>query len=475
MRSKIECCHSRSTSNVLNNGRGVRLKIAFSLAALFVSIGPAYAANHYVRAGAGGNGSGSDWTNACTDFTGSCAVSSLVRGDIYYVAGGSYAGRTFNRTESGTTIITILGATVANHGTSTGWSDAYSVATAQALWTGAVSFTTRYHVFDGVYSPATPLAAGADNPNSYGFSVRSTESCASAPRVVVDVIAGDNAVKHTSVRNTCANSSNCMHSFRLGFSSATRSNYVFSHTYAENNQTDFQGSNLGGLTSPLIEYHYSKGQYSHPSCHGEVTAFSGTNATIRYNYFDQCRGTGCIASNGGGMSGFKIYGNVFNNVTNGGTGCVSGGNGAIAGAGASGIFTNAEIYNNTIIQPGMCYGWFYANGGSGNIAYNNIIQGNCAWSSNGTHDYNYYLNCNAGQGAPAETNRQISTVSPFVNATARNFHLATNTNAGISLSSLYNLDMDGVTRTTSPSRGAFQFGTQTLSTAPPQSLQVSVQ
>ena len=79
------------------------------LIVLILTATPAWAANWYVRAAATGSANGSDWTNACTDFTGSCAVSSLVRGDTYYVATGAYASRTFNRAESGTLVITIKG------------------------------------------------------------------------------------------------------------------------------------------------------------------------------------------------------------------------------------------------------------------------------------------------------------------------------------------------------------------------------
>jgi hypothetical protein len=91
---------------------------------------PAGATNHYVRQGASGNGS--DWTNACGDFTGSCAASSLVRGDTYYVAGGTYTAKTWNTPASGTSVITIKKAIVADHGTATGWNDAYA---AQATFT----------------------------------------------------------------------------------------------------------------------------------------------------------------------------------------------------------------------------------------------------------------------------------------------------------------------------------------------------
>ena len=79
---------------------------------VFCLLGAAFihAANHFVRQGATGNGS--DWINACADFTGPCAVASLVRGDTYYVADGSYAGRTWNRAESGVSVITIKKAAV---------------------------------------------------------------------------------------------------------------------------------------------------------------------------------------------------------------------------------------------------------------------------------------------------------------------------------------------------------------------------
>lgn len=421
------------------------------------------AADHYVRDGASGTGSGNDWTNACDDFAGSCAVSGLVRGDTYYVATGSYASRTFDRAVSGSLTITIKGATVSDHGTDTGWNDSFSVEATQASF-GAVDFSTRFWVFNGNHGPAAPVSAGADDPDNYGFTVSSSASCGASPRVVIDTV-GDNAFIYVSVRNTCANGSNCMHAWRLGFSSSERSNFVFSHTYAENNQTDMQGSNLGGLTSPLIEYHHSKGQYSDPSCHGEVTAFSGTNAVFRYNYFDQCRGTGCIASNGGDMTGFKIYGNVFHDVTgdDGVDGCGAGGNAAIAGAGSADLI-NAELYNNTVLQPGMCFGWFYDNEGSGNTSLNNIIYRTCGFNASGTTNFNLYYDCSA-QAAPSEANRQVLTAgnSPFVSFTESHgpgtYQLSGPTDAGTTLSSPYDTDMFGNVRGDDGTwdRGAFEF------------------
>ena len=440
---------------------------------IFANLGTAFAANHFVRAGATGNGSGSDWTNACTDFTGSCAVASLVRGDTYYVATGNYAGRTFNTPTSGTLRITIKGATVADHGSNLGWSDSLSVCSTQATWTNAWTVSTQFWVFDSQCYPPSPLHADGNDPTKYGFTVRDASAC-SGDITNIDIGAANITLKGISMTNPCATPpGGTQHYFGVHFNTGgSEAGYVFSHNYGENYCADYQGRGGPGPSSPLIEYHYSKGAWSTDNCHGEITAFGGSGATIRYNYFDQCQGTACIASDGPSMSAFKIYGNVMNNVTNGGTGCGSGGNGAIAGAGNASI-TNFEIYNNTIIQPGMCFGWFYSNGGGGNVAKNNIIKGNCDFTGSLTHDSNYYLSCNSGQAAPAETNSQMSSTAPFVNMTARDFHLSADTNMWAPVTSPFDIDPDGLPRTSS--RGAFQFSTVTAQRpAAPQSLQATV-
>ena len=91
--------------------------------ALLATIGTAadtFAQTAYVRAGATGTGSGTDWTNAYGTLP-----DPLVRGTTYYVADGSYAAYTFNDAASGTTAITVVKATAADHGTGTGWLATY--------------------------------------------------------------------------------------------------------------------------------------------------------------------------------------------------------------------------------------------------------------------------------------------------------------------------------------------------------------
>jgi predicted small secreted protein len=102
------------------------------------------ATTRYVRAGSGGSANGLDWTNAYTSLP-----ASLTRGYTYYVADGSYSGYTFDDAASGTTVITIKKATVASHGTSTGWSDGYGDGDAAF---GAIVISTSYNIIDGLSS-----------------------------------------------------------------------------------------------------------------------------------------------------------------------------------------------------------------------------------------------------------------------------------------------------------------------------------
>src|SRR5262249_5109060 len=96
---------------------------------------------HFVRAGATGSGDGSDWTNAFTDLP-----ASLVRGDTYYVADGTYSKYTFDDPASGSDSITVLKATASAHGTDTGWQAGYGDGSATF---GPLDIRTDYTVMDG--------------------------------------------------------------------------------------------------------------------------------------------------------------------------------------------------------------------------------------------------------------------------------------------------------------------------------------
>src|SRR5882672_257443 len=88
-----------------------------------------------------GNGSGVDWNNLKA-WSGTPS-----RGDTWYLVDGGYAGKTLNTAHSGTTVITIKKATVAEHGgISTGWSD--TLGDGQATMP-SLTIQTGYWVVDG--------------------------------------------------------------------------------------------------------------------------------------------------------------------------------------------------------------------------------------------------------------------------------------------------------------------------------------
>ena len=97
---------------------------------------------YYVRAGANGNNSGSDWSNAFTQLP-----DTLLRGATYLISDGTYPNYNFNDQTAGSDEINIRKATVSAHGTNTGWIDTYG--DGQAVF-GLLNFTTDYYVFDGI-------------------------------------------------------------------------------------------------------------------------------------------------------------------------------------------------------------------------------------------------------------------------------------------------------------------------------------
>lgn len=98
------------------------------------------AASHAITPSGSGTKSGADWNNACAGFTGSCATTGttgMVRGDVYYVAGGQYSvvggsNQLFDVADSASLTIEIRGATTADHGPATGWMSSFDVNSAPA-------------------------------------------------------------------------------------------------------------------------------------------------------------------------------------------------------------------------------------------------------------------------------------------------------------------------------------------------------
>lgn len=434
-------------------GRGFNLILIglFSLSLfIFTTTATASAANHYVRAGATGSGNGSDWTNACADFTGSCTVGSLVRGDTYYVAAGTYASRSFNRATSGTTVITIQKATVADHGTSTGWSDTF--ATAASTFNGQVNFGTSYWVFDGVAGGGPGSWTGG-----FGFVIKISGA---NPGLRTDQVSNI-TVRHVEIAGTLDSSGGgSIAQDGLGLYGAT--NFTISYYYIHD-----VGRCIFFISTQnfIAEYGYTGKYVSTSAAHAELASIWGfaipsNGVTFRYNVFTHSEGTGGLIFDNEEQptgAGMKVYGNVFYRplgdtweINNGLIGGWTGGNGE--------QFHNVEVYNNSFINTTS------DDGNSPLSTFPNVASGNAAYN-------NVFFNSNTPNFSKFSTNgfNTVTSSSPFVDPTNLNFSPSAPTAAGISLASPYNFDPLGNLRGSDGvwDRGAYEFGGSAGSSARP--------
>jgi hypothetical protein len=444
------------------------------LVTLLLLTGVATAASHYVLPSPGaGTNNGSDWTNACSAFTGSCAPDSLVRGDTYYVGGGSYSALTFRTPESGTSLITIKGATAADHGTATGWSSSYGVDVKPASLGYPLLIYNGYVTFDG------NMGSGRTG-SSYGFTIGTT-TCST----VHDVSIGPGGVSMSSVTlkhfyfNGCVADTETIAITVQG--TTTLSNSIYSYSYFHNWQVALQES----ASNTIFDHNSLDGAQSYGDHHGNQVDLINAeeNITISNSMFLSCAGTVCVGANDSGstcskgMSG-AIYGDVFVTGSTVGNG--------IVGATTRCYIHDTVVYNNTFTGTTSSLPWFQGcvaaaatcSSATGNIVENNIVwNAACAVQSGSgaaTHDYNSYLSCI--DTAPTETHGQIANLNPFINAGTNNYALtntpgsdcssATETCLGVYLGSPYNVDPNGMSRTNPPGRGAYPYGVANLPQPP---------
>lgn len=404
----------------------------------------AIAANHFIRAGAAGTNNGNDWTNAYTSLP-----TTLVRGDAYYIAGGSYSGRTFNTPASGTSVITIKGATIADHGIDTGWSDTYSVENTQATWTSGVIFNTSYWIFDGSVGPNWSRTT-----SQYGFKFNPVNYVAK----VYNLSSAISDVKISHITATAP--AGDVEKFFLSTDNSTKSvnNVTFSHCLVNGWSNAVWATSAGLLMNNwLIEYNVILNGYSSAANHGEdINNNYGhlDNLTVRYNWFEgRSTGTGSIVVLNGPAGPYYIYGNVFKNMI--------GGDGIIAGIHYA---LNGAIYNNTFdnVDNGYKNGDWIGHDVSATVNNNMIYNSIASIGANftGTKDYNAYFKTT---NTPTEAHIQTGTGSPFVNEPGNDMHLSAATSAGINISApsdTNKTDVDGKTLGGDGiwDRGAFQFG-----------------
>ena len=417
----------------------------------------------YVKPTATGSGSGADWTNAMgSTFT-------PVRGNTYYLADGAYGAKTFNTAVSGTTLITLKKATVADHGTNTGWTDA--LGDGQATFSGIV-FSTGFWTLDG--------QTRTSDSTGHGFSTTGgteivTFGAFGSPISNITIrymaLIGDGYPSTGNDRAFYCNSPGT-------------SNLTIQYCYVFAPYVTFLTRQVNTM---LVEYSFFDQNNSRPAFHAEPWSDSGSdNVTFRYNRIKNPEGTAVFAFLNGGAAGtpqsaantstnWQIYGNVIYYL---GYSTASGNN-----AGTSGIVFCAWDANNTnwvsglVIYNNTFYDFshgtesgriFVQNAGTGTqtLVRNNIFDscGDGVTFTNANTDYNFYRNTTHS----AEANQQVGTVNLFASVAAENFRLTAGTVSGLTLAAPFNQDMDGITRTPgSWDRGAFEFSGAAGDTTPP--------
>ena len=304
--------------------------IIVAMISYFTSV--CFAENYYIRDGATGRPTGTDWTNAWPELP-----DTLTRGNTYYIADGLYPGSySFDDPISGTTSIYIIKATLSDHGTEIGWDNSYGDGQAVFSRPGGsglgyvLRFATGYYEFDGKVGgyPAWTSGHGfkitTDNPKATLLKIGCRDSREEAPdniRVLHTEFAHvgreKNPNSHGEAQGVKFDGSNGCNSDSAG------GNY-FGYNYFHDNPVGvfFAYNNLG----LILEYNYFKeNAASLPGSSNQgagITTYGLKNSEIRYNIFEDIEGSliitlyswhGRIIESDltNPVSNGKIYGNVF--------------------------------------------------------------------------------------------------------------------------------------------------------------------
>lgn len=415
----------------LSMKRAKLMFLAMLLAMLFLGTLNAEAANHYVRAGASGNGD--DWTSAFGTLP-----SSLIRGDTYFIAAGSYGNYTFDDGTSGATIITIKKATVADHGINTGWQDTYG--DGQATF-GYLLFTTGYYTLDGV----TRNESNWQDSNSYGFRITS--------RIIANSGSPSNVtLRYVDIGGNVGTDCTASTPTEAIYIVSNATNWTVSRSHLHNVQLPVM--NNGG-SSMILEY-----SHVGPSWAKEAWASMNTSGCIiRHNRFIDNLIYPTAACSHGGDGGtadiwarattgqndnWEIYGNVFGESGNYTAGVRT--NAVVLGnyySGPGDGVSGWKVYNNTFYNIGGSQNRIKLGNGTGNVVANNLWYKSrtsgqsIGITTNGTvytswcYSYPYSL-CPTGSWI-------LGTEDPFVNAALLDFRLKSSfsgpspVNAGVTL------------------------------------------
>ena len=447
------------------------------------------AGNCYIYAGATGTGTGASWTNAYTGFgTGAHQVNpaSMTRGVTYWIAAGSYGGVIWSTPDSGTSVITIEGATTSSHGPDGTWSNSYAGVAAF----GESAITTDYWTINGqswLGNCSGQMSCGVDAAYTIYFLNASDGS-----GQILRVGPGTNyTIEYVDMQGTGTPSNWATQSGNSddGFTTYTTgtgliNNVYVGYSYLHDVGEDLVSSNRQGTggyngTNHVWEHNFlARNFHGSTGLHTQAMSECATTLTVRYNTFFDVVQDGVIDINTGGpctITTWYVYGNEVkwdNNVPTVRQALADGFIGMFGQVMSSSSTIN--VYNNTFAnitcpastcgvnltlvfdcaQTGNPSGCDSTENGTiniyNNLLYNNGFTGNLAGNfgcddgpCNAVNDdYNVGYcpsgGCanGGGYGPAGAHDQQISSTNPFSNfngTTNLSVALAADTPAGLSI------------------------------------------
>jgi hypothetical protein len=385
-----------------------------------------WAANVYVRDG--GTGTGSSWSDALDQ------IPTTVRGNTYYVADGTYTGFVINTSVSGTSQIIIKKATIADHGTATGWSDTYGDGV--ATFTTGIDINRGYVVLDGAYEYGFALTAN-DGDNAISM-MNSTGVDQDGIQIKYCDMNGTHTMPH-NFTNAQECRSIYVHQWS-GSAYANMLNLLISHCKMHGVSTMMQVSYCQDMVieyckiydNRVVDASYDPGTMAHPNMLFLEWSY---RTTFRYNEIYDCVAQGFYPAYGG--SGYYLYGNYWHDIV-----------GFAIFFYDPGTYSNARIYNNTFVRTNWSMIWDN-NNLSDAVAQNNIFYQYSDGPNYGnfTHNFNWYTGSGAStfseaNGVNGGSNNPFTTAPGIVSTISSVMPRG----KGATLASPYNVDMLGTVR-----------------------------
>jgi hypothetical protein len=393
---------------------------------------------YYVRQGASGANSGTDWTNAWTDLP-----ESLERGATYYIAVGTYGSHTFQDDESGSEVITIKKATADDHGTDHGWKASFAVG--QALFTAEQGPIFRFN--SGYYTVNGQTGEGKSKHGIKIYNPSDEEGNGKGSTLSATKVSRYLTFEHIEIEG-CDWKQDDTPSTRLLFFTGDVSHLTIRHCYVHDSSC--QWAYISKSTDILIEHSYFKDCFRGMGLK-IYGASDQMNVVIRYNQFENVYNANNFIQLGEHhcqrSGGYEIYGNVF--VMNDPSACCTV---AIGNCGDS-ANDNVFIYNNTFVGLKGCGLSFY-NENDTNVAANNLwVDCDRNPSFNNIKDIN--------------NSKNVFEPNIFVQPDKDDFRIAIPVKGGTNSGENYSIDPDGRTRGEDGDwdYGAYEYRTDDLSHA----------